>query len=125
MASILRALPRVESLSEREREIFSVMTGGASDREVAERMHITIRTAKWHLANIRKKLGGLTRLQLCILAAAFHLNRLCAWCHPGKARKATGLPLSSHATYVINRGTDGHDLRPEPRFVSGDCHSLR
>ncbi|MFI2352011.1 helix-turn-helix transcriptional regulator [Streptomyces sp. NPDC019443] len=106
MASVLRAFPHLEALTERECEILTGMAGGASDRDVAERMQITVRTAKWHLANIRKKLGGLNRLQLCLLAAVFHLHRLAS---SGDGRRPRP---QSHACERVIPGADDQELVP-------------
>ncbi|MDG5801308.1 helix-turn-helix transcriptional regulator [Streptomyces ossamyceticus] len=76
MALICDALGIVDSLSKREHEVLRVLSGGASDREIAERIDITVRTAKWHVANLRVKLGGLSRLQVCLVATLAHLRHV-------------------------------------------------
>ncbi len=52
-----------ESLSEREHEILSLLASGLSNREVAERLVITIGTVKWYAHNIYGKLGVSSRTQ--------------------------------------------------------------
>ena len=53
-------------LSSREREVAELVAGGASNREVAEKLSITERTAKAHLTSIFDKLGLRDRLQLSL-----------------------------------------------------------
>lgn len=57
-----------EKLSKREREVAEVVARGVSNREVAEQLHITVRTVKEHLTSIFSKLGIQDRLQLILMA---------------------------------------------------------
>lgn len=57
-----------EKLSKREREVAEVVATGISNREVAEQLHITVRTVKEHLTSIFAKLGVQDRLQLILMA---------------------------------------------------------
>ncbi|WP_158558490.1 MULTISPECIES: helix-turn-helix domain-containing protein [unclassified Streptomyces] len=52
-----------------ERQVFAALHNGPSNDDLAASLHITPRTAKFHIANLRTKLGGLSRLQVCLLAA--------------------------------------------------------
>jgi non-specific serine/threonine protein kinase len=55
----------VESpLSEREREIAALVAEGLSNRDVASRLHISVRTAENHVSHILVKLGLRSRAQL-------------------------------------------------------------
>ena len=55
----------VESLlSEREREIADLVAEGLSNRDVADRLHISVRTAENHVSHILVKLGLRSRAQL-------------------------------------------------------------
>lgn len=56
-----------EKLSEREQEVALGVAGGASNKELAERLGITERTVKAHLTAIFEKLGSRDRLQLSLL----------------------------------------------------------
>ena len=58
-------------LSERERQVARLVAGGASNREVAERLAISERTAKAHLTSIFEKLEVRDRLQLALRVNAF------------------------------------------------------
>ena len=76
MLSILsKALPPAqepadwqEKLSKREREVANMVVKGLSNREVAEKLHITVRTVKEHMSSIFAKLGVQDRLHLVLLA---------------------------------------------------------
>jgi DNA-binding CsgD family transcriptional regulator len=50
-------------LSEREREILSLLAEGLRDRDIANRLHISERTVKFHLNNVLAKLEARTRCQ--------------------------------------------------------------
>ena len=47
----------VETLSPREFEIFEQIGGGRGTRDIAERLHISVKTVEVHRANIKRKLG--------------------------------------------------------------------
>jgi DNA-binding NarL/FixJ family response regulator len=47
----------LKSLSDRELEIFALMGQGASTRDCAERLHISVKTIEAHQASIKVKLG--------------------------------------------------------------------
>ena len=49
---------RFASLSVRENEVLRLMVAGLQNREIAERLHVTIKTVEFHRANIRDKLGA-------------------------------------------------------------------
>jgi two-component system response regulator NreC len=44
-------------LSAREREIVMLLASGYTNREIAERLVLSIRTVEWHRARIQWKLG--------------------------------------------------------------------
>jgi DNA-binding CsgD family transcriptional regulator len=48
-------------LSRREREVLTLVAGGLSDREIAERIAVSHHTVHRHVANIRHKLGSASR----------------------------------------------------------------
>ena len=54
------------SLTERERELLLYLVEGASSKEIADRMHISISTVKTHLQNIYGKLGVNNRMTLVL-----------------------------------------------------------
>lgn len=55
-------------LSEREIEILSLVTIGATNKEIAERLHISPHTVKSHIYNIFKKIDVPNRLQAVLWA---------------------------------------------------------
>jgi len=55
------AHPGVESLTEREREIWIALADGLSNAEVAQRLFISEHTVKFHVHNLLHKLGLRTR----------------------------------------------------------------
>ncbi|MER7732629.1 helix-turn-helix transcriptional regulator [Streptomyces erythrochromogenes] len=59
---------RIPDLTDRELQMFHAMTCGPSNDELAKGLGMTIRTVKFHLENIRGKLGGISRVQTCLLA---------------------------------------------------------
>ncbi len=47
----------VESLSDRELEVYTRMGQGMSTREIAEALHLSVKTVESHRANLKRKLG--------------------------------------------------------------------
>jgi DNA-binding NarL/FixJ family response regulator len=54
----------LESLTPREREVFELVLLGSSTRAMAEKLGVSQRTVKFHVANILGKLGVRSRLSL-------------------------------------------------------------
>jgi LuxR family transcriptional regulator, maltose regulon positive regulatory protein len=52
-----------ETLSPRETEILKLVAEGATNQDIAQKLVITLGTAKWHLSNIYGKLGVNSRTQ--------------------------------------------------------------
>lgn len=63
----LAALAGPPSLTEREREIVTLAAGGLSNREIAERLVVSIRTVEGHLYRACAKVGVSDRAQLAVL----------------------------------------------------------
>ena len=53
----------VENLTSREQEVLQWMVQGLSNRAIAEKLHVTERTVKFHVGNILSKLGARTRVE--------------------------------------------------------------
>ncbi|WP_052424917.1 helix-turn-helix domain-containing protein [Streptomyces fulvoviolaceus] len=62
------ALSRLPTLTDRERQILGRLVSSEEYGELARSLGISERTVKFHVANLRNKLGGLSRLQLCQVA---------------------------------------------------------
>ena len=60
-------------LTPREREVYSLVVGGASNHDIAANLVISESTAKVHVAHILKKLGKASRVQLMLDARTFEV----------------------------------------------------
>src|SRR5262245_54068049 len=76
-------------LSEREREILCLVATGASNKEIAARLDISLNTVKVHLRNIFAKIGVASRTEATLFAIRQGLVEV-----PGEPL-AVALPLSS------------------------------
>ncbi len=56
-----------EGLSEREKEVLSVLVNGASNKEIARELEITERTVKAHMSSIFQKTGAPDRISLILM----------------------------------------------------------
>ncbi|MFJ9079840.1 helix-turn-helix transcriptional regulator [Streptomyces sp. NPDC102278] len=56
-------------LTDQESAVFLWLATGASNAELAATLQLSVSTVKFHVLNIRNKLGGVSRLQVCLLAA--------------------------------------------------------
>ena len=55
-----------EQLTPRERELVSLVAAGGSNKDIARRLAISVKTVKTHLTSVFKKLGLSTRLELAV-----------------------------------------------------------
>ncbi|MFE7096883.1 response regulator [Streptomyces erythrochromogenes] len=63
-----RAPRPVEGITEREREVLTLVGRGRSNTEIAQDLFITVATAKSHVSRLLTKLGARDRVQLVITA---------------------------------------------------------
>jgi DNA-binding CsgD family transcriptional regulator len=59
-----RAISGTESLTPAERRVVDAAAGGASNREIAQRLFVSLRTVEMHLTNAYRKLGIASRGEL-------------------------------------------------------------
>ncbi|MFD0961577.1 response regulator [Paenibacillus chungangensis] len=57
-----------EDLTEREKEVLLLIADGLSNKEIAEQLHISIKTVKTHVSNLLMKCEMEDRTQLAVLA---------------------------------------------------------
>ncbi|PKQ19382.1 MAG: DNA-binding response regulator [Actinobacteria bacterium HGW-Actinobacteria-6] len=66
---VRRARPKeLDSLTEREREILTLVASGLSNQEIAEALFISPATAKTHVSRVMMKLQARDRAQLVVMA---------------------------------------------------------
>ena len=66
--SVRRADRPGEDLTPREREVLGLIAGGASNRQIADRLIVSERTARTHVSAILRKLGLASRTQAALWA---------------------------------------------------------
>jgi WD40 repeat protein/DNA-binding CsgD family transcriptional regulator len=82
----------VEQLTLREQEILQMITDGCSNKDIAERLFVTVATVKWHIRQVYQKLHVRSRVQAIMRAR--NLNLI------GSTPAATE-PLPIESTYIV------------------------
>ena len=72
-ASVPQPCPLVELLTEREREVWQLLLHGASNREIARHLVLSMNTVKKHVLNICRKLNVRSRAQVIAKARTLQL----------------------------------------------------
>ena len=67
------ARANIEQLTRREREVLQALSEGLTNKEIAERLHMSVDTERTHMMNILSKLGVHSRLQALLFAARYGL----------------------------------------------------
>jgi DNA-binding NarL/FixJ family response regulator len=62
------ATHEIDSLTEREREVFTLVSEGKSNQELASALHMSTATAKTHVSHVLMKLNARDRAQLVVIA---------------------------------------------------------
>ncbi len=57
-----------EALSPRELDVLSLLVEGCRNREIAERLEVSLKTIEFHVSNILQKLGARSRAEVAVLA---------------------------------------------------------
>jgi DNA-binding NarL/FixJ family response regulator len=58
----------ISRLTPREREVLHWVTEGLSNKEIAQTLYITVRTVDFHVSNILRKLGVISRVEAAVWA---------------------------------------------------------
>jgi DNA-binding CsgD family transcriptional regulator len=61
-------VPELDALTRREREVLALLALGHTNREIAEQVHLSVRTVEWHRARIQSKLHVTGRAALAQVA---------------------------------------------------------
>ena len=66
----------IEQLTRRELQVLEALAEGLTNKEIAERLHMSVDTERTHMMNILTKLGVHSRLQALLFAARYGLIEL-------------------------------------------------
>lgn len=64
LSGILEHIPDQNILTDRETEVLTVLASGATNKEIAQTLHISVATVKTHIINIYAKLGVDNRVEV-------------------------------------------------------------
>src|SRR4051812_16150201 len=70
--SALASVPEEESLSPREREVLELLAKGCSNKDIANKLSVSIVTVTWHLQHIYSKLHVRSRTQAAVKFLSHH-----------------------------------------------------
>jgi DNA-binding NarL/FixJ family response regulator len=66
----------IEQLTRREIQVLEALAEGLTNRQIAERLHMSVDTERTHMMNILSKLGVHSRLQALLFAARYGIIEL-------------------------------------------------
>jgi DNA-binding NarL/FixJ family response regulator len=66
----------IEQLTRREMQVLKALAEGLTNKEIADRLHMSVDTERTHMMNILSKLGVHSRLQALLFAARYGLIEL-------------------------------------------------
>lgn len=66
----------IERLTPREIQVLQALSEGLSNKEIAERLHVSVDTERTHMMNILTKLGVHSRLQALLFAVRYDVVKL-------------------------------------------------
>ena len=66
----------LSSLSEREREVLALLAEGLSNKDIASRLYLSVRTVDGHLARLYTHLGVHSRTEAALIALQHHLTSI-------------------------------------------------
>jgi NarL family two-component system response regulator LiaR len=74
IAAATRSSPGSYKLSDREREVLSLMVKGLTNRQIAQQLSVSNSTVKFHVSSVLAKLGVASRTEAVSLALQKHLD---------------------------------------------------
>jgi PAS domain S-box-containing protein len=82
----------IERLTRREREVLQLLAEGLDSQAIADRLHITLRTERNHIANILTKLGVHAQLQAVVFALRYDVVTIRRGTAPRRPPPSRGRP---------------------------------
>lgn len=70
----LPAQPGLAAVTDRERDVLAALAAGLSNKAIAARLYLSVRTVEGHLANLYAKLGVRSRAEAIVLAVRHGLG---------------------------------------------------
>ena len=74
-AAQVTSTARLDHLSDRERQVLQLVVLGHTQKEIAARLHLSVKTVETHRTNVARKLGCRTRAELVAYAISAGLLR--------------------------------------------------
>lgn len=109
----------VELLTRREQEVLSLLVAGASNKEIAQKLVITIPTVKWYIIELFRKLRVRSRVQAIVRARELNLIVNAAGTTAEAAVMTDNLPEPDNPYKGLRafQAADEHDFFGREEFV--------